>query len=169
MTGILLIIVASVWLWLVLVLTRSATQLFKSKGTRLFVAVVVFSLLLVAPVGDEIVGGFQFRALCEKNANFRMGVSKPEGRVTRFSISPSNEVVSGTAITIRHSGIQYTDVQTGALVLEFDRYGAKGGVFIRTLGISENNSPITMGYSSCSPEKKRGEAAHLTMKFTVIN
>ena len=169
MTSILLIIVALAWLWFALVLARWTTQRIKSPTTKASAAIAVFPLVLLAPISDEIVGGFQFRALCDTNADFRIGVSKPEGRVTRFSSSPSNEVVPGKAIAILHSGIQYTDIQTNEVVVSFDKYAAKGGVFIRTLGIFESNSPITMGRSSCSPEQVRGESVHRTMKFRVVN
>lgn len=114
-------------------------------------------------------GGFQFRALCAKNAVFRVGVDKPEGRITRFSANPANEIVPETAITIYDTGVEYTDVQSGELVVKFHRYVAKGGVFIRALGIFEDNSPITFGRPSCSPEQVRGEVVHRTLKFSGIN
>lgn len=169
MTGIFLLIVVGLWIFVCIVVTRSLFFRPPVRTWRSLLGLVAFAALLVAPVGDEIVGGFQFRALCEKNAIFRIGVEKPEGRTAKFSSDPSNEVVPGTAIAIYHSGIRYTDVQSGEVVVKFDQYVAKGGVFIRILGISESNSPITMGRHSCSPEQVRGESVHRTLKFNVAN
>ena len=169
MTGLFLIAVVGLWIWLVFKVSRVIGMRVAQGWWSIPIALLIFLVLLPLPVLDEIIGRFQFRALCAKNAVFRMGVEQPEGRVTRETISPSNEVVPGTAITIYGTGIKYTDIQSGEIVVQFDRYVAKGGIFIRTLGISEGNAPITMDRPSCSPEKARGESAHRTFKFSVIN
>lgn len=169
MTGILLLIVVGLWVWVCVAVARALMRRLQMQPWRSLAGFTAFAALLVAPVADEIVGGFQFRALCEKNAVFRVGVENPEGRVTRFSANPANEILMGTALTIYDTGIEYIDVQSGEIVVKFHRYVAKGGIFIRSLGISENNSPITMGRPSCSPEQVRGEAVHSTLKFSVIN
>jgi hypothetical protein len=169
MTGIFLLVVVGLWLLLCIVVVRALLGRLRPRPWRWLVAPVVFVTLLIAPVLDEIVGAYQFRELCEKNAVFRIGVEKPEGRTTRVFLDPSNEIVPGTAITIYHSGINYVDVQSGDLVVAFDEYVARGGVLIRTLGISESNAPITIDRPSCSPEDVRGESVRRTLKFAVIN
>ena len=169
MTGIFLLIVVGLWVWACVAMTRALLRKVPSKGGRWLVAPIAFFVLLALPVVDEIIGGFQFRALCEKNAVLHIGIANPEGRVTKFSANPANEIVPRTAITIYHTQVEYTDVNSGELVVQFHRYVAKGGVFIRTLGISEGNSPITMGRSACSPEQVRGETISRTLKFSVIN
>jgi hypothetical protein len=98
-----------------------------------------------------------------------IGVDNPQGRTTRYSANPSNEIVPGTAIRIYHTRSEYVDVDTGELVLRLDSYVVKGGLFIRALGISENNSPLTIDPTSCSPEDARGENVSRTLKFSVIN
>ncbi len=169
MTGILLLAVVGLWLWVSMAATRALLRRLHARPWRWLVGLPVFVALLVAPVADEIVGGFQFRALCKKNAVFRFGAEKPEGRMTKELISPANEILTGTAITIYHTGVTYTDIKTNELVVKFDKYVAKGGMFIRTLGIFESDAPITIGRPSCSPEQVRGEAIHHTLKFSVVN
>ena len=169
MTGLLLVVVSALWVACCVALVRVLTGPMTSLPFRLPIAATLFLALLPAPVVDELVGGFQFRALCEKNANFSLGVPSAEGRTTRYSSNPTNELIPGTAIPIYDTGVLYTDVNSGEVVLSFHRYVAKGGVFIRALGISESNSPITMGRASCSPEQSRGETASRTMKFAVVN
>jgi NhaP-type Na+/H+ and K+/H+ antiporter len=169
MTGILLFIVIGLWLWVCILVTRPLFPSSQIRPWRGLAGAAVFIVLLVLPVSDEIVGGFQFRALCEKNAVFHLTAQKLEGRMTKFSANPANQIVSGTAIPIYDSGIEYTDTQSGEVVLKFHSYVAKGGILIRTLGISESNSPITMGLHTCSPEISREETASKTFKFSVVN
>lgn len=169
MTGFFLFAVIGVWVWICLRITRLLFRSYPDRPRRKWLSRSVLALLLLLPVADEIVGGFQFRALCNENAKFRLGVSNPEGRVARIVIDPSNEVVKNTAITIFHSNVSYFDVSTNEMIVVFDRYVAKGGVFIRLLGISEKNAPITMNSSFCSPTNEQGESAKDAFKFSVIN
>lgn len=167
MTGLFLLAVVGLWVWIAFKLSRRISafaRLGSGKGRLL-----VFVALMLLPLTDEIVGGTQFRVLCFNNASeFRLGVADPEGRTTRVTIDPSNEWLRGTAIPIRHSRYYYHDVNTGELVVEFDRYVAKGGLFIRALGISENDSPLTIGRPACSPQSSRAEGVHRTLRFNVV-
>jgi len=167
MTGILLLVVFGLWAWACNAITRVVLRKVPSSSWRKPVACTLFIALLVLPVIDEIIGGFQFRALCEKNATLRLGVKNPAGRVTRYSDGPIDAPVAGAAIPVSRSHIEYHDVATGELVAQLDRYVAKGGVLVRTLGISENNSPLTIGSSSCSGEK--GITLPVQLGFEVIN
>jgi len=169
MAGLLLLSIFIAWLLATLWLSKRATQTMAISWKRHAARIGLLTILLPLPLVDEIIGGFQFRALCEKNAVFQMGVSNPEGRVTKYVGDPVNELVPGTAIRIYHTHVKYVDVHSGETIVQFDRYAAKGGIFIQTLGISEGNAPITMGRHSCSPEHERGEVAHRTLNFSVIN
>ena len=169
MSGIFLILVVGLWLWACIAMTRGLLRRWKGRVWAMPAACVAFTALLVAPVSDEIVGGFQFRALCEKNAVLKFGVEQPEGLVTKLVIAPTNEIVPWTAIVIRRSRFEYFEAGSDRLVVAFDRYSAKGGYFVRALGISQGNAPLTLGSPSCSPESARGEAIERTLKFSVIN
>jgi hypothetical protein len=170
MTGIFLLFVVGLWIWLIAKASRWVGARVKSPPWRMPATGLVFVGLLVLPIADELVGGLQFRALCAKNASeFQMGVADPQGRTTKLTIGPANRYLENTAIPIRHSRREYRDTTTQELVVAFDSYSATGGLFIHALGISNSNSPLTIGQPSCSPQKQRGQAAHLTFKFKVIN
>lgn len=170
MTGLLLVAIVALWAWLAFKLGRFIGRKFADGIWATLLATLIFVVLLTLPVADEIVGGFQFRALCNENASeFRLGVSKPEGRTTRYSADPVSAVVPGTAIDIYETRVRYTDVESGEAVVEFHRYHATGGIVVRTLGISQGSAPITMGRASCSPEQARGEVVSRTLKFSVVN
>lgn len=110
---------------------------------------VAFMTLLVV---DELIGGYQFSQLCRENAVLRIDPEKARGRTVKVVIEPSNEIVPRTPITIYHSHLSFLDVRTNEQIAEYDRYVAKGGWFIRMLGISEKNAPIIIGLPGCSPK-----------------
>jgi hypothetical protein len=169
MTGLLLLAVVGVWIWVSFRITRAVARRVRPGTRRALTAWLLFPALLVLPLLDEIIGGFQFRALCARNPNFEIGVAEPQGRTTRYSASPLNEVVPRTAIRILHTRVEFTDVETGELVVRYDRYVASGGLFIRALGVSEKDSPLTIDPTWCSPEAVRGENVRRTLGFSVIN
>lgn len=170
MTGLLLLLVAGLWLVVVVFVSRWVGSLAKAPWRRAVVGGLAFALLLPLPLLDEIVGGYQFRSLCRANASeYRLGVPDPEGRTAKVVVDPSNRYISGKNLRIRHSRVTYLDAKTGEEILSFDRYVAEGGVLIRTLGISESNSPLTVGRPSCSPEQIKRESASRTYKLNTVN
>ena len=117
------------------------------KAATLLLAVAFMTLLVV----DELIGGYQFRELCRENAVLRIDAVKARGRTVKVVTEPSNEILGGKAITIYHSHMRFLDVRTTELIAEYHSYVARGGWFIRLLGISEGNAPITIGLPGCSP------------------
>ena len=170
MSGIFLIAIVGLWVWLVFKFSRFIGKQVAGNRWGSLVTVLLFLVLLPLPVVDEIIGGFQFRALCAKNASaFRVGVRDPQGRTTKVTVDPANQYLDSVAIPIRYSQDVYSDATTQERVVAVDQYVAEGGLLIRALGISENNSPLTIGRPACSPEQARGESARLTFKLNVIN
>jgi hypothetical protein len=153
MTGLFLLVVVFAWLLAVVFLTSWLMKhvKIKLKPIRIAVAILIFVLLLPLPLADEIIGGYQFRELCKQGAVLRIDAEKSRGQTMKLVIEPSNEILPGTAITIYHSHLTFQNVNTGEEIASYDTYVAKGGWFIRTLGISEGNAPITIGLPSCSP------------------
>jgi hypothetical protein len=165
MSGILSIGIVVIWFLIVIAIASRVGSGISDRWRWLF-RTAVFCGVLVLPVADEIIGGFQFRALCKENASeFRLGVKNPQGRTTKLTINPPNHYLPGKAIPIRHSHSEYHDIATGELVMAYDRYVAKGGMLISAIWSS--NKPILIDASTCSPE--RGQAAHITLKFNVLN
>lgn len=165
MVGLILFTIVGLWIWACVALTGLLLRKVNPQKGRSVFAFIVFAVLLVLPVIDEIIGGFQFKALCAKDAKVRLGVEHPAGRTTRFSARPSNERIAGTFIPIIHSRFRYHDVVTNELVAEHDIYEAKGGVLIRIIGLY--NSPLTIDPPICSGEQD--VALSVALGFKVIN
>jgi len=158
-TGFLLIGVLIAWLAVAIALARAFTRGIKAGTKRAAVGIVAFALLLPLPVVDEIIGGFQLRAFCREGAVARYDEEKLRGRTVRMRLEPNPDVPSvmqtptrrvGAFIPIEERTIDYLDVESGQVLLSYKAFRAKGGVLIRTLGISNADSPLTIDPSSCA-------------------
>ena len=151
MTGFLVSALVGVWMAVSLSIAARVARWIPRLNWRPLVGILVFFVFMSIPVADEIVGGFQFRALCRDGATLKIDAQKAKGKIVKSIASPSNEILHGTAIAINHSHIIISDVRTGDEIAIYERYAAEGGWLIRALGISESNSPLTLGEHSCSP------------------
>ena len=68
MSGIIFFGMIGVWVFISLKLTGLLTKIVKSPRKKSWVYPPVFILIFVTPIMDEIIGGFQFRALCKEEA-----------------------------------------------------------------------------------------------------
>lgn len=145
MAGLLFLMVVGLWVWAAVVLARWMSRRFLSQRPwRRYASIGLFMLILPLPVVDEIIGGFQFRALCEEGAKLKIDEKRILGKDVKLVVTPkdSPELIPHTAIPIFHYHYSYRDVYTDEEYAQYETYTAKGGVFIRALGISNNNSPL---------------------------
>ena len=147
-----------------------AKRLAISNGWRLLLlrgSVVAGAFFLL--IGDELIGWYQFSAICRQHSAFEMGVSDPVGRTARFQAAPDRELLKSTAIPIYRTRISYFDIQTGELLVALERFEAKGGWLVTLLGVSESDHPILLHRATCSPESRLNEWVAVTLKFNVRN
>lgn len=153
MTGLLLIVVAIGWIVIALAIARRLAQGTKATARGAFVGFVAFALLLPLPVVDEIIGGFQLRALCREGAVARYEEDRLRGKTVRMRLEPNPVVPSlmqaptrrvAALIPIEEQTEEWIDAATGEVLLSQNAYTAKGGLLIRMLGISNNDSPLTI-------------------------
>jgi len=151
MSGLLFLVVLAIFSGVAVVVARRITHRIQNTWLRTGATVLLTAAFMTLLVADEFIGGYQFSKLCRENAVLRIDPEKARGRTVKVVIDPSNEILSWTPITIYHSHLIFLDVRTNEPIAEYDRYVAKGGWFIRLLGISEKNAPITIGLPGCSP------------------
>ena len=151
MTGIFLLVLLGFWTFVCIQVVRLAIHRVSSRAWRVVVAPVVFVPLFIMPVIDEIIGSFQFRSLCERNAVLRIDANEGAGKTVRLAINPANEIVPGQLLTTYHTRVAFVEVATSREIGSYSSYEAKGGWLIRALGVSETNAPLTMN-SSCAPQ-----------------
>jgi hypothetical protein len=166
MTGILLLIVVGLWLWAALAMTRALMRRWKGRPWGVPLACLAFVALLIAPIADEIVGRFQFDALCAKYAVEVVDESRAANHRVIAELRDVNQYAAGTAIRIRIKQFRYLDEGSKELLASFHMLEAKGGLLIRLLGISETSSPLTF-HGACEPPNAFEFLKRLNM--TVLN
>lgn len=157
MTGILLIAVSIAWLWTVVGVTNWATRLIERNWLRLLTGGLLFIGLMVLPVADEIIGGIQFRALCEQSKQVSVNRDKAAGRTITLRDAKSGYVKSNdrripnVALSIIEREFTWRDIETNELILSYKSLNVQGGWLIRLLGISEGDAPLLIENTSCMP------------------
>ncbi len=152
MTGLYLLAVLAILGVAAVLVARRIARPIQNTSLRIGVAAMLMAASMALLVADELIGGYQFRQLCRENAVLRIDPEKARGRTVKVVIDPSNEILPWTPIAIYHSHLSFLDVRTNEQIAEYDSYVAKGGWFIRMLGISEKSAPITIGLPGCSPK-----------------
>ena len=154
MTGILLIAVVIGWFFAVLAATRWVTRHFNSQAMKVLSSLVLFPLLLVAPVTDELIGKQQFESLCKKYAVQKIDVQHARNARVESVGGDRDWYAAWTAVRIRIQPWIYQDTKTQRVVASYHTLHAEGGWLIRILGISEANSPLLFS-RSCAPLDER--------------
>lgn len=141
MSGIILLIILGIWFFIVKALARLCVIKMQPGTKKTSTHIILFILIFIAPVLDEIIGGFQFRAMCTPE---NMLVYEPEkimGRTIRPKDTP-NYSIDNKIIPMRVTHSQWVDSATGEVLIEHKIFYAKGGWLSRSLGagISLNGS-----------------------------
>ncbi len=166
MTGIILLLVVGGWLWACVAMTRGLLRRWQGRPWGLPVAYAAFVALLIAPLGDEIIGKFQFNSLCAKYA---VDVVDEAHALNRRVLSERRAVdryASGTAVRIQIDPYTYRDEETKGVLASFHILTARGGWLVRMLGISETSAPLLFS-SGCAPPNAFGFLKKFNM--TVVN
>lgn len=173
MSGILLIGAVSLWIWAAVAIGQMLTSRLKDSWIKSLVTFLVTSVLIPLPVADEIIGGFQFRELCQQGYPAVYDSDKATGKtVTLKQVSISNlktymdiprKDVEHTVIPIREDSWEYIEVESGELLLSWKEYHAKGGWLSRFIGFPQGSPPYTFN-AVCSPEGNYSLLKRLNMK-----
>lgn len=149
MKGLFLLSVAAVWFFFVWRLTVLLTKKMPSGVMTTIAEYLLFAVLLVLPLADEIVGGRQFAQLCKENSKIQVDRVNAAGKTVYLSDLPDIQI-KGTWVPIRLQLWRFVDTRTGEPVVSYNILYATGGRLVRTLSIFEGNVPLTFK-SSCEP------------------
>lgn len=164
MTGLLLIAVVGLWIGVVWHVSRWATRSIRIVSVRIFARALTFAALVTCPMVDEIVGGVQFRKLCEREAVLKIDAAKVRGRTLKQIAAQS--FPANTLLRIEEWRNSFVDTTSGEELASFGWLRVSGGWFIRTLGISEGNAPLLIHPATCWPVM-HGRLSQ-TFQFTLI-
>lgn len=149
MTGLLILAVVSFWAaicrWLTKGIVRRA---FAEHPQRRAIEAALFVMLLSLIVIDEITALPVFYSVCRSEARF-VAVGDLQGKSVWLEQLRSEERSFGLLRGVVQQRL-YADAKTGAPAFHYGIVYARGGILIRSLGISPTQSPLLFD-SSCVP------------------
>ena len=150
MGGLLILGVLIAWFMTVKWLAGRATQRMTSGVPRLFAKALLTVVFFVAPVIDEIVGVYQFEALCKEGGAYQIAREAEGKKFDLIYSSTPNRTLTEYARPIEEKTITYTDAATGSVIATAKAYFTQGGWLVKTIGFSTSSSsgPL-IGRSQC--------------------
>lgn len=132
MSGIIILIVLGLWFFFSKFLSGLFTSTVEPRGFKIFLRLIIFILIFTAPVADEIIGGFQFRALCTPDNLLVYDADKLKEK----TVSPRNIPMKtlDKIIPIVVTTGAWEDAETGELLLTYKIISAKGGWLSHFIG-----------------------------------
>lgn len=124
------------------------TKKISSDGYKTVVMLILFSILFVAPIVDDILGGVQFRLLCSNDSVAYVNVEKSRNKEL---FEYSNEaVMSGYILPTKQHEFFFKDKATNEVVVSWRRYESSGGWLSRAINFNSSDAPFTFT-GSCRP------------------
>lgn len=151
--------------WLSGLITRRLPLSSNSK-TWLRVAIVVgaFPLMLI----DEIVGKYQFQALCKANGIESADVSKARGKNVRLEIS-ENTKLQGLMTPGIVDDRFYRDIDTNEILIHHKSYYSYGGLIMRLTPLSMGSSHPMLFPGGCGAESTIIDSIFRANNILIIN
>jgi len=142
MSGIILLFILAIWFYSVKKISWFCISKIQSGTKKAVIHKVLFVLIFIAPVADDIIGGFQFRALCKQGAKLIYDVEKVRGKTVLWSGMPRTKI-KNTIIPIEESIVDWVDVNTGEILIKYKEYYATGGWLSRFIAFNSVTRPYT--------------------------
>ena len=155
------------WLAVAVGIAKRMTATVKNFPLRTALMTSLVAVLLALPVADEIIGGFQFRALCKENAVLKIDAKKIKDKTIRVVPEPTegSSDAEGVAIRIYYYRLSYRDTETGEELASYSTYTARSGWLVRLFSTSSGFPPLTIHPSTCSPPNEGGLPKEFGFKF----
>jgi hypothetical protein len=141
MSGIILLVVLAAWIFVAVKITGFFVRKIQFWVTKVLVAMVLFVLIFIAPVADDIAGGFQFRALCTPENILVYDEEKVRNK--RVITNESTVKTINKIIPIRELTREWLDPVDGKVLITHKMYQAKGGWLSRSIGFPQGSPPYT--------------------------
>ena len=151
MGGLILLFVLGVWFFITKFLTSFLTTKMQVGLLKKSIQVLLFILILVAPVGDEIIGGFQFKALCEREAVASYDKEKVYGKTVKYK---SGDVTNFTNTILPSYKQVWVHVVVGSEndSISIADLHSDGGWLSRWINFNSVHKPYTFS-GNCSGDK----------------
>jgi hypothetical protein len=142
MSGMILIVILIVWFYIALILSSFLGAKIRAGLFKTVMRFVLFPLILLAPVADEIIGGFQFRALCKVEAVAVYDEAKVRER-TVYDQSADLYYFTDTVLPTYKQTWKYADHTNNEELISFVELHSDGGWLSRWISFNSSQHPYT--------------------------
>lgn len=113
------------------------------------ISILTFVAFFV-PIIDEVIGGFQFRCLCEAEA--LLVFDEIPGKGKKVVYQPVRDVkINKYYVPILERNWSYADFDTGRLIISWKSFEAQGGWLSRKLNLLGASQPLIFN-GKCAPK-----------------
>ena len=127
MSGIILILVALLWVVIAFVVVWLIGKLLPKIWWVFLLRVALFFALLPLPIVDELLGAKQFEQLCKENSTIQIDRTTAAGKTVYYVDQPSIRL-EGTWVPIRLKRWRFIEVKTGETILSYSTLEASAGL-----------------------------------------
>ena len=167
MSGLIFLVALALSIWGCVWLARSLGNLVPNPAWRSKIKVGVFLALLASPFVDEVIGKYQFEALCKANGIESADVSKARGKRVKVKYG-ERQFVEGTIMPIKVSDVLFRDADSGEILIQHKNYYAMGGWLMRYTPVSMG-SPESMLFDGNGCGFKRRDDVFTANQISEIN
>ena len=147
MSGLLFLIGLGLWLVVAIYLSKRIPRWLGVTRHVTAISVLLFPVVLAAPVADELIGRWQFYRLCEREAVVTLSPDWEKVTAARDNDDPIAEI-DGYVIPIRVQRVEFVDATTGKPFLTYRGFHTYGGLLLGRFGLGLGQS------TSCWPKNK---------------
>lgn len=151
MSGLIFLTALVLCLWACVWIAKKLGNLVPNPAWRTAVKAGIFIALLASPFVDEVIGKYQFEALCKANGIQGADVSKARGRSVKIHDAYFDwHAITGEMLPTEETETQIKDADTDDVLGRFKNYRTKGGWLMRytPLGMGSPQSML-FGSSTC--------------------
>ncbi|ODS23436.1 hypothetical protein AB835_08725 [Candidatus Endobugula sertula] len=147
MAGLIFFTVIGVWFFLVLAFVAWVVKKLPDKWWKVPIITVLFFVILILPIMDEVVGGIYFLQLCRKNATIIIDSEKTSG-ITIWYGGREQENIELSTLPIKKIKISYVEAYKKTPIYHYYRIEIGSGWLSHILGFG---SPMLFS-GVCQPE-----------------
>lgn len=150
MIGLILLFLVIGWLFFAFWIAKRLTPGLQTSSLRIPLMLLIVVVIAVLPLADEIIGGFQFRALCRENTVLKIDAEKIKGKTIYMVSDSSSNNLQISAIPIHLTRVSYRDIATHEELASSGFLVAVGGRLVNALAGGHQMPPLTIFPSTCS-------------------
>ena len=166
MSGLLLICVVLLWFVATIAIARTITSKLTQPWIKWIVGLLLVAVLVPLPVADEIIGGFQFRGLCEAETKLKYDQEKLVNK-TVYSKITDDVKLENMIIPVVSQTWTYPDINTHKSLVSYKVFDADGGWLSRAIHFNYVHKPYTFN-GHCGPGWVRVNEIFKNLNVTII-